>query len=1128
VDLDEVAFTMSFLDTVLRAKTYLEGQGRVSLGALKLEFELDDARLESLIEELVDIQQVAAREGKALSWVGSVHTEPSTQQPRPWTTPAASSEPAAALQPADAEHRHLTVMFCDLVGSTDLSQRLDAEDLRNVVRAYQESASSPIERYAGHIAQYLGDGLLVYFGYPQAHEEDAERAILAGRDVLRGIEMLSARVEAEHGVPISARVGIHTGPVVVGEMGGGEKKEILALGDTPNIAARLEGFAEPGTVVISDATLRLVSGLFVTEDRGTPELKGISKPIRVHKVLQPSGVTSRLDRASTITSFVGREQELGLLQDRFEQVRESRGQAVLIGGEAGIGKSRLVYELRERLRDLPHSWMICRTSPYTQSSAFYPLIEMLAVALDFKEKDAVEDKLERLEQGLERAGLEPDEAAPLFASLLSLPLPERYAPRETGPLLHRQKTLEMLLAWVLALGEKQPLVLVVEDLHWIDPSTLEWLGLVIEQCPTASVLLLLTHRPNFEPPWPARAHLLPISLSRLGRRHVHELITSTIPAAALPEEIVERIATRSDGVPLFVEELAKRVVESRGADTLDVPETLQDSLMARLDRLGEAKLVAQLGSAIGREFEYTLLESVARLPDAELREGLGRLVDAELIYQRGLPPRALYTFKHALVQDTAYASLLKSQRKDLHGRVADALEARFPERVAREPEVLARHCEASGRTRQAIAHYQEAGERAAQRFAHAEAVTHLRRGIDLLREFPESEIRDEQELRLRIVLGPPLQAVLGMNSAEVEETYARALSLCQISLGGIERFQALSGLATYYRNREVTRALDLGEELLTDAERTGEASHLLFAHSTLGVTLHFRGEFSKALAHQDQAIALYDPTEHRSLEFVYGLDPGISSLCLSSISLLQLGHPGRARNRVEAAIEQSREHLHPYSLAYALNWGAILHHVCGRPRLVLKCAEEAIEISTKGRLSQQLGGAVILRASALGLVADAESADPAVDSLQRAVRVSQPPPVSGPFWGAIADTFLRHNRLDDALFGVNCWLAYSAEIHAPYWDAEFQRLKGEILLAKDDAVVEEAERFFLRAIATARSQDGRYFELRAALSLARLWSGKGKKVDARNLLAPIYDWFTEGFDTKDLKDSKALLEELES
>jgi class 3 adenylate cyclase/tetratricopeptide (TPR) repeat protein len=1118
---EQVAFAMSFFDTVRRAKNYLEEQGRVSIRALQREFDVTDDALEELVGELVDVQQVAARDGKVLSWIGMATAERSGQESK------TRSNLETSYESPEAERRQLTVMFCDIVGSTDLSQRLDAEDLRDVVRAYQESSRPAIEGYAGHIAQYLGDGLLVYFGYPQAHEEDAERAIRAARDVLRGLEQLSKRVEAKYGMPITARIGIHTGPVVVGEMGGGERKEMLALGDTPNIAARLQGFAEPSTVVISDATLHLVSGLFVTEDRGIPKLKGIRNPVRVYRVVRPTGITSRLDRAPTLTPFVGREQELGLLLDRFERARESQGQTVLIGGEAGIGKSRLVWTLRERLRGMPHSWIACRTSPYTQSSALYPLIEMVEVAFDFKDEDSAEDRLARLALEFEKLGLDSGEAVPLFASLLSLPLSGRYAPLEVSPQLRRQKTLELLLAWVLALGEKQPLVLVVEDLHWIDPSTLEWLDLLIEHCATASVLLLLTHRPTFEPPWQARVHVHPLSLSRLDEHHVQELIASTKAGTALSEEIRERIGVRSDGVPLFVEELTKGVVEAKGAGSANIPETLQDLLMARLDRLGEAKLVAQLGSAIGREFEYRLLESVAStLSEATLRDSLGRLTNAELIYQRGLPPRTLYTFKHALVQDTAYASLLKSQRKEIHGRVADALEACFPERVSREPEVLARHCEAAGRTLQAIGQYQAAGERAVQRFAHAEAVAHLQRAIGLLAELPESEARNRRELELQIMLGPPLQAALGMVSREVEKTYARAVSLCQIGQDGPERFKALSGLAIFYRNREVTRSLALGEDLLSQAERTGEASQLLFAHSTLGATLHFCGEFSKALAHQEQAIVLYDPAVHRSLEFVYGLDPGISSLCFSSITLLQLGHPERALNRVEQAIEQSRVLIHPYSLAYALNWGSIINHVCGRPRRVLKCAEEAIEISTERGLSQQLGGALMFRACILALASDGDRARSAVDDLEAAIEARPSEPVGGPFLGAIADTFLKLNRLDDTRFVADSWLAYTAEIHAPYWDAEFQRLKGEALYAKDDAATEEAENLFLLAIATAKGQAGKCFELRAASSLARLWLREGRKVEALDLLTPIYDWFTEGFDTQDLKDAKALMEEL--
>jgi len=1042
--------------------------------------------------------------------------------------------PEAFATPApltgQGERRHLTVMFCDLVGSTALSQQLDAETYREIVQAYQARGAEAIERYDGHVTQYLGDGLLVYFGYPQAHEDDAERAIRAGREVLRGLEMLSTRVEADHGVAITARVGIHTGSVVVGEMGGGEKREVLALGDTPNIAARLEGFADPGTVVVSDATLRLVAGVFVTADRGVPELKGIEEPIRVHQVLQPSGFRSRLDRATGLSPFVGRAQELGLLLDRFEQAQEGQGQAVLVAGEAGIGKSRLLHELREKLRDTPHSWLECHTSPYTQSSALYPLTEMVEEALDFRKVDTAEEKLQRLERGLAHVGLDSDEAVPLFASLLSLRLPERYALLEISPQLQRQKTLESLLAWVLALGEKQPVVLLVEDLHWIDPSSLEWLGLLIEQCPTAKVQLLMTHRPDFEPPWPGREHLHAISLGRLSRRQSQALVARAIVKQNLPDELVERIAARSDGVPLFVEELAKGAVESGrnlggSLSGLEIPETLQDSLMARLDRLGEAKQAAQLGATIGREFEYRLLQAVAPLTETALCEGLGRLVEAELVYQRGLPPKATYTFKHALMQDTAYQSLLESQRQELHGRIADALEKHFPERVAREPEVAAHHSAEAGRKAQAIGYYQRAGERATQHSAHAEAIDHLQKAIGLLRTLPESSERDRQELRLLLASGPPMQAVRGLKSAEVEKTYERALSLSRDSEDSAERFQALAGLALFYRNREVTRAFELGEEVLTYAERTGEPSQLLFAHSTLGVVLHYRGELEKALTHEERAIALYDPIEHRSLELVYGLDPGIVSLCLASFTLMQLGHPDRALERVEEAIASARVHSVLHSLAYALNWGAIINYLRGEPRRMIDCSEESIEISAERGFAQQLGGATVLRACGLVLLGDAEEVEPAFDV------VADPDafvaPVAAPFVGARADALRRLDRLDDALRDVDSWLSFSAKRQVPYWDAECLRLKGEILSAKDPAASEEAERLFLRAVAIAKRQDGRCLELRAATSLAGLWQGQGRREEARVLLQPVYDWFTEGFDTADLKDAKVLLDELE-
>jgi class 3 adenylate cyclase len=593
---------MSFLETVARARAFLEHSGRISLSGLRREFDLDEDALEALVEELVDTQQVAAREGKILAWLGRGTAERSLASES--IHPAGAAAPETLRQyPTEGERRHLTVMFCDLVGSTALSQQLDAEVYCEVVQAYHSCAAEPLARFDGHVGQYLGDGLLVYFGYPQAHEDDAHRAVRAARELLRALGELNPQLEAKQGVQLQARIGIHTGPVVIDEIGCGAKREMMALGDTLNIAARLESFAEPDTIVISDATLELVAGLFVTEDRGAPALKGVSDPIHAHRVLQPSGVTSRLDRSPRLTPFVGREHELGLLLDGFEHAREGQGQTLVIAGEAGIGKSRLTRRLRELLRETPHTWLECHSTPYTTGSALYPLIEMLQQVLHFGEEDET-THIDRLEKWLERESMHPAQTVPLFASLLSLQLPDRYRASEISPQAQRQQTLDALLTWLLGLAEKQPVVILTEDLHWSDPSTLEWLNLLIERCPTARLLVLLTHRPEFEPSWPSRAHIRSIVLGRLTTRQAKDLIAAAAPGTTLPDDVVAPLAARSDGVPLFAEELVKNVIESvppeNGSFSVsEIPRTLQDLLMARLDRLGDAKRVAQLGAGGG-------------------------------------------------------------------------------------------------------------------------------------------------------------------------------------------------------------------------------------------------------------------------------------------------------------------------------------------------------------------------------------------------------------------------------------------------------------------------------------------------------------------------------------------------
>jgi class 3 adenylate cyclase len=715
---------MTFDEILVQVVDLLQRQGRVSYRALKRRFALDDDYIEDLKAELIKAQRLAVDEdGEVLVWTGIPGTAPplspklpQREQPQPphedrsTQTVSPSAEPRAP----EAERRHLTVLFCDLVDSTALASQLDPEELREVVRAYQQAGAEVIGRFEGHIAQYLGDGLLVYFGYPQAHEDDAPRAVRTGLGIVEAMGRLNARLQRDKGVSLAVRLGIHTGLVVVGEMGGGVRHVQLALGETPNLAARLQGLAEPDTVVISGATYRLVQGLFVCQALGVQTLKGVPQPVAVYRVLGESEAHGRLEAAgpSGLTPLVGREQEVGLLVERWQQAKEGLGQVVLLSGEAGIGKSRLVQVVKERVAGEPHPRWECRCSPYHQNSALYPVIDLMQRMLQLQREDSPEARLDKLESALAPYDVSLAEVVPLFASLLSIPLPDdRYPPLALTPQRQKQKTQEAVLAVLLALATRQPVLFIVEDLHWVDPSTLELLSFIIDQVPTARILTLFVFRPEFRPPWAPRSHLTQLTLSRLPRHQTEVMVERVAGGKALPGEVVQQVVAKTDGVPLFVEELTKTMLESgllrEGEDgyelmgplpPLAIPATLHDSLMARLDRLATVKEVAQLGATLGRAFPYDLLRAVSPLDEATLQHALAQLVEAELLYQRGLPPQATYLFKHALIQDAAYQSLLKSRRQRHHQHIAQVLEARFPELCETQPELLAHHYTAAGLT----------------------------------------------------------------------------------------------------------------------------------------------------------------------------------------------------------------------------------------------------------------------------------------------------------------------------------------------------------------------------------------------------------------------------------------------
>ena len=868
-----------------QAIALLRQRGRVTYRALKRQFDLDDEALADLTEELMYGQRLAADEdGRVLVWTGDmpIATEPHVSQspagqPSPThEDPSAHAAPPPVSPMADAERRQLTVMFCDLVDSTALSGQLDPEDLRDVVRAYHQVCSDVITRFDGHIAQLLGDGLLVYFGYPQAHEDDPHRAIRTGLGLLDAMGDLNARLRRENDIALALRIGIHTGLVVVGAMGGQGRQEQLALGETPNIAARIQRLAASNTLVISEKTSRLVQGYFDSEALGAQTLRGVTEPIVVYRVLSASGAQRRWDIAQPhgLTPLVGRESEVTLLLDRWEQAKAGQGHVVLLTGEAGIGKSRLVQVLKDHVATAPHIRWQCWSAEYAQNSALFPLVDLFQRLWRFEAYETPDAKVEQLTHALSQYRLPLEASVPLLAPWLSLPTPEhQYPPLNLSPQRQRQQTLETIVAILLELAERQPVLFIVEDLHWTDPSTLEFLNLVIDQTPTASLLVLLTCRPHFHPAWHHRSYLTEITVNRLSHPHVAQIVTRMTKGHTFPAAVLQQILDKTDGVPLFVEEITKALLESGqlkdvdghyelvgSLSTFTIPATLQDSLMARLDRLVTAKTVAQYAAVIGRQFAYTLLQAVSQLDTAILQRELSRLVAAELLYQRGLPPQATYLFKHALIQEAAYQLLLKSTRQQYHERTAQVLVEQFAETVEAQPELLAHHYTEAGLTEQAIPYWQRAGQQASDRSAHLEAISHCTTGIELLKTLPETPAHTQQALTLHLALGAALQMAKGLAAPEVERAYTRARALCQQVGETPELVPVLYGLYRFYVQRsQLHTAQELGETLLRLAQRTDDPTLAVAAHSALGATWLYFGALPAARLHLEEAIARSTP-----------------------------------------------------------------------------------------------------------------------------------------------------------------------------------------------------------------------------------------------------------------------------
>ena len=855
-------------------------------------------------------------------------------------------------------------------------------------------------------------------------------------------------------------------------------------------------------------------------------------------------VEGRFEARTTggLTPLVGRKIEIALLLERWDQAKDGEGQVVLLSGEPGIGKSRITQVLRERLASEPHTRLRYQCSPYYTNSAFYPVSDQFERAAGFARDDAPESRLDKLEAMLARGTEHVAEAAPLFAALLSLPV-ERYPPLNLNPQRQKERTFEVLAEQVVGLARHNPVLMIVEDVHWVDPTTMDVIGTIVDRLQDAAVLLVVTYRPEFEPPWGGYSHVTSHSLNRLSRRQGAQMVSKVTGSKALPDEVRDQIIAKTDGVPLFVEELTKTVLEASLAEgrknrsvsdsTVVIPATLQDSLMARLDRLESGKEIAQLGACIGREFSYRLIAAVAPGDHAGLDDALAQLTDAELLYRHGHPPDATYSFKHALVQDTAYQSLLKRRRRPIHGRIADALKEQFGEIVETEPELLAHHYTEAGLDKQAIPYWQQAGERAVQRSANAEAVGHFTKALEVLQTRPDNSERNEQELRVQVALAVPLAATTGFASAEMEQVYTRARELCEQLGETPQLFQVVYGLWDFYLVRaEYKAAHEEAQHLLALVQGAEDPGLLLEANRATGATLYYLGEFDSAREHLEAAMALYDPQQHRAHVALYRQDPGVASFSYGAWNLWCLGYPEQALERMHQAITLARESLHPFSLAWALNFSGRVHEFRREGQAAQERAEAVIALATEQGFAYWLAWGTVIRGWALAAQGQAGEGMAQIRHGLAAIRATGTAIARSQDLGLLAEAQCTVGQAEEGLATVAEALALVEQTEERFYEAELHRLKGELTLQSQAAgqkskVEKEAEACFQKAIEIGRQQHAKSWELRAATSLARLWQQQGKQVEAHQLLSDIYSWFTEGFDTKDLKEAKALLEGLE-
>ena len=1053
----------------------------------------------------------------------------------PGPTPASAAPPRST----DAERRQLTVMFCDLVGSTALSTRLDPEEMSNVLGAFQKACVTAVTGFGGSVAKYMGDGALVYFGYPEAHEDDAERAVRAG------LALIDAMAAMQLSVPLrpQVRVGIATGLVVVGELiGEGSAQERVAVGETLNLAARIQAVAAPNSVVVPELTHRLAGAAFDYEELGLHELKGIRDAARLWRVAGESTARGRFDRrvVGGLTPLVGRAEEIMLLRRRWDRAKEGDGQLVLLSAPAGFGKSRMTQAFRE---DLDDPSVICLQyfgSPFHVNSAFYPFIRQLEWAAGIVRTDTGPQKLDKLEAILEGSSEGKAEAAALLADLLSIPFGERYPPLQFTEAVQKQRTMEVLQEQLALLSRRDAVLVLFEDAHWIDPTSIELMDRIIRRVVDLPVMIMVTYRPEFTPRWLDLGHVTTLNLNHLERSQVVALVRNTAGGKTLPGAIVEQIAAKSQGVPLFIEEITRAILESgdleedgeryilRGSiRDFAIPSTLQDSLIARLDRLGVAKDVALTASIIGREFSYELLHAVASVSQATLLEGLEQLVRSDLLGQRGTPPQSRYIFKHALIRDAAVLSILNARKRKLHQSIAEVLASLFPEVAETEPELLAYHYTEANLVVRALAYWRQAAERAAKRLAYIEALGHVDTAMKLVAALPESTERDEWELSFLVIEGPSRMALDGWDSPPAKLLYEKAREVAERLGRPAEVFRSTWGLwMGAHSSGQHARAHELMEEIFGLLKQTQDPEYVVQAHHAGGSQMVAEGVPRSALNHIDHLLTNYQMDVHGNLAMTYGAhDPGCCSLGMRALSLTMLGDLDQVEPALRTAVDLAYRIDHKPSLSQA-------HMFCAETYIMLNRTDEAeahlnicVPLAEKYSLANYLIPAKIMQGWVLVLRGEVgtgvQQAEASLETLKSfpSRRFHLPIRI-----GIVGLTKAAAGDIDGALALFTSALEAASTTGERWYEPELLRFKAEMLLALPKRRENEAEQCLEAAIALAQQQEARFWQLRAAVTLANLWVDQGRRDEGRDLLTPIYAGFTEGFHTPDLRAAKTLLD----